>query len=314
MSPNCGICELPCVNDESDPSVKCSGACAKSFHSNCVKSDKEGTKTRSLRDWKCKECRDPSSVNSSVGSATVPLTKDFFMRVLDNLKTDVFGELKSFRTELAELNASAKFISDKLDESSQLWKEVTQELTVIKKENYELQLKNANLSSEVGVLKDKVRSLEQYSRVNNIEISGLPVTAGENVVDLVKDVGTAIGVAVKNGDISATHRVPSFKKERTPSIIVQFLSRSTREAWLRGFREKKEVLAHQVNPAFPKQKFYINEHLSPDNKVFLAKLKEKCKEVKYDYAWCRDGKFFVRKAQGEKYKRIDTYEDLNKLK
>lgn len=315
MSSICGICDLPCVNEDSDSVVKCGGVCAKPFHWSCVKSDKEGTKTRSNKDWKCKECRDPSSsVNSSASSAAAALTKDFLVRVLDSFKTDVFSELKTFRNEMSELSTSVKFLSDKLDESTKLWTEVKTELAMIKKENNELQLRNASLSSEVGLLKDKVRSLEQYSRTNNIEISGLPVTPQENVVDLIKDVGAALRIDVQDRDISAAHRVPSFKKERTPSLIVQFVSRSSRDTWIRQFKEKKEILAHQVNSSFPKQKIYINEHLSPDNKVFLAKLKAKCKEVGYDYAWCREGKFFVRKTHGDRCKRIDSYEDVNKLK
>lgn len=74
------------------------------------------------------------------------------------------------------------------------------------------------------------------------------------------------------------------------------------------------MTANQVNSAFPKQRMFVNEHLSPENKVFLSQLKAKCKEVGYTYAWCRDGKFFVRKKQGDKFKKVDTYEEMGKLK
>lgn len=61
-------------------------------------------------------------------------------------------------------------------------------------------------------------------------------------------------------------------------------------------------------------KLYINEHLSPENKVFLNKLKSKTKELGYAFTWCRDGKFFVRKSQGDKYIRIESYDAIDKLK
>lgn len=41
------------------------------------------------------------------------------------------------------------------------------------------------------------------------------------------------------------------------------------------------MTAHQINASFPKHNVYVDEHLSPDNKVFLAKPKVKCKDVGY---------------------------------
>lgn len=315
MSTNCGVCSQPCVADESDVVVRCNGVCSRLFHSRCVKDDLTGKKTRSFKDWKCKDCRNTSSAPSSVESTScTSLTKDYFVSVLENFKFEVFKELKIFRGEVEELSTSVKFLSDKMDESTKLLKEVKSELATVKKENEELKIKNAAMSSDVCSLKDKIRSLEQYTRKNNIEISGLPVTARENVVDLVKDVGVSLGLDFHATDISAAHRVPSYNRERTPALIVQFINRTSRDDWLKRFREKKGLTAHQVNSAFPHQNIYINEHLSPDNKVFLANLKSKCKEVGYSFAWCRDGKFFVRRAQGERFKRINTYDDVEKLK
>ncbi|KAG8310950.1 hypothetical protein J6590_053451 [Homalodisca vitripennis] len=74
------------------------------------------------------------------------------------------------------------------------------------------------------------------------------------------------------------------------------------------------MTAEQINAAFPAQKIYVSEHLTPENKMFLSKLKNKCKESGYKFAWCKDGKFFVRKCEGERFIRIENDEELNKLK
>ncbi|XP_054260386.1 uncharacterized protein LOC128985036 [Macrosteles quadrilineatus] len=192
-------------------------------------------------------------------------------------------------------------------------KEVKTEFAVLKEENEELRTKNITLTSKVEKLNDKVRNLEQYSRKNNVEISGLPVTPKENVFELVRDVGSALGMEIDEKDISAAHRVPSFSKDRHQPLIVQFVSRLTRDSMIGKFRDKKKMIAHEVNASFPKDSMYVNEHLSPDNKVFLKSLKNKCKEIGYEYAWCRDGKFFVRKCQDAKCKKIDNYDELLKL-
>lgn len=315
MSSNCGVCLKSC-DITSDQAVKCSGNCDRFFHARCVKDDVEGKKTRSNKDWRCKDCRkESSSTQSSTSSApTLHITKEFLLKVLDEFKSEMFNEFKAVRTEMGELTASVSFVSDKLDENATLFKEFKDDLAAVKQENAEMRRQVDSMDSELCYLRDKVRTLEQYSRKNNIEISGIPVTQKENIQKLVMDVGSALGVDVKEQHISAAHRVPSFNNKRTPALVVQFISRVSREDWLSKFREKKELYAHQVNTSFPKQKVYINEHLSPDNKVFLARLKVKCKEVGYMYAWCKEGKFFVRKAQGDNVCRINTYDEMDQLK
>lgn len=310
MSTNCGVCGNLCSEGDA---VKCVGKCEKSFHIACVKDDIEGKKTRSYRDWRCKDCRNVSSSHSSVVSETSPaITKDFLLKALEELKTEVFKELRS---ECDELSTSMKFMSDKVDESTAFMKTMRSEFAALKRENEDLRVKNETLTGEVSALTNRLTSLEQYTRKDNVEISGLPVTPNEDVVTLLKDVGAAVGVKISEEDVSAAHRVPSYHKNRTPSLIVKFVRRSTRDIILGKFREKKGgMTAKDVNPTFSQERVFINEHLSPDNKVFLAKLKSKCKDVGYAYAWARDGKFFVRRCQGERFKRINNYVDLQNLK
>ncbi|XP_046670989.1 uncharacterized protein LOC124360995 [Homalodisca vitripennis] len=200
---------------------------------------------------------------------------------------------------MGDLSTSVSFVSNKLDESNSLMKEIRTDLAAMKRENEELRSQNRHLTCEVDVLKGKVRMLEQYSRKDNVEVSGLPVTQNEDVFDVVRDLGAAVGVDIQQQDISTAHRVPSYQRDRIPSLVVKFVRRATRDKLIENYRQKKTAMtAIDVNPALPMQRIYINEHLSPDNKVFLSKLKTKCKEIGFMYAWCRDGKFFVRKCPG----------------
>lgn len=309
MSSNCGICEDPLI-EENDLIIKCAGVCDTSFHSRCIQDDVKGTKTRSFRDWRCKKCR----ISSDGMPAHKMKCSEDLIKVIEDFKRQVFTELKSTRADLNALSESMHFVSNKMDESTNLMKEIKSELAAVKKENENLRSMNIALTTEVTSLKNRVRSLEQYSRKNNVEIYGIPETPKENAMELVKDVGTALGLEIQEADISIAHRVPAFKKDRPPSLIVQFARRTTRDSLLNRFKEKKGMTAQQVHKAFPAQNIYVNEHLAPENKHFLAKLKQKCKDVGYDYAWCRDGRFFVRKCQGERYRRVDSYEEMDKLK
>ncbi|KAG8312242.1 hypothetical protein J6590_026688 [Homalodisca vitripennis] len=52
---------------------------------------------------------------------------------------------------------------------------------VVKRENVELRAENEVICQELTELRGRTRELEQYSRRNNIKISGLPVTNGESM-------------------------------------------------------------------------------------------------------------------------------------
>lgn len=311
MSAICGACSISFERDGSE--VTCSGLCERYFHAECVKEDVESKKTRSA--WKCKDCRvsSQSSVKSSL-SSEAQITKEFLRQVLDGFKDEVFGELKSFRKEMSELKSSTQFLSDTVETANSLMSQLKTEFAKMRKENEVLQTKNNVMSCEVEELRDRVRTLEQYTRRCNVEISGVPVTANESVPVIVKDVGAALGVPVRDVDIAAAHRIPSFKKDVIPSIVVQFQHRATRDSWVSSFKKKKMLTAKEVNVSFPASKVWVNEHLSPENKLFLSKLKKKCRDIGYKYAWCRDGKFYARKSDGEKFHKIFCANDIEKLK
>lgn len=317
----CGVCKKS-SSEESD--VKCTGSCGFVFHPECIKGELEKKVTRQSKEYKCKDCRTTSSQGSAKStSATVSvLSKDFLLSVMEGFKKEVFSEMESFkkevfselvafRSDVNSLSSSLQFISDKMDSSNKLMEQLNSQFKQLKKENEEMKSKYLAVNTKVSELQDRLRNLEQYTRVNNIEVNGLPVTKEECVKDLVRDLGAAIGVEVQANDVSTAHRVPSFNRDRDQALIIQFTSRARREEWISKYRAKKPALtAQQVNQRFPSQRVYINDHLSPENKQLLSRLKKKCREVGYTFAWCRDSKFFARKSEGDPVKRIYSFEDI----
>ncbi|XP_046687144.1 uncharacterized protein LOC124372779 [Homalodisca vitripennis] len=192
--------------------------------------------------------------------------------------------------------------------------EIRSKFAELQKENILLKAKNETLSKEVNDLQERMRNSEQNSRVKNIEISGLPVTKNKNVTELVADLGAALGVDIKETDVGAAHRIPSFRTDIELVLIAQFSTKGMKEQWITKARQKKSLTARDVNQHFPIQRVYIDDHLSPENKQFLAKLKQKGRDIGYKFVWSRDGKFFARKAEGDPVKKIVTYEYLDKLK
>ncbi|KAG8251295.1 hypothetical protein J6590_082454 [Homalodisca vitripennis] len=218
----CGVCNVKINNSDE---VKCAGVCGAVFHATCIKSEGDGVSTRSLQNWKCKDCR-LLSTSSKSSAASTAITKEFL-------------------------------------------------------------------------------------------ISGIPTTSQEDVKHIVKDLGVALRVEIQLNNIAAAHRIPSYKS-RLPAMVVQFHDRDIKEALLSKFREAKtrsdHLTADKINRAFPPGRVHVNYHLTPENKQFLAMLKKKCQDVGYVFVWCRDGKFFVRKAAGERVLMVSTLDNIDKLK
>ncbi|KAG8253315.1 hypothetical protein J6590_038190 [Homalodisca vitripennis] len=176
-------------------------------------------KTRSARQRKFKDCR---GLGLSQGSAT--LTKEFSLTVMDKFKEYFSEMLNTFKGGMVEMTASINFFSDKVDMANNLIGEPRGELSVLKNRNELLRgnvkpsprKKTHGVCSTVCELQGRVRALEQ---------NRLPVTPQEDIMSIDKDVGAAIGVHV-----TVAHRVPpSFRKERTPSLVVQFYAKTLKD-------------------------------------------------------------------------------------
>ena len=75
-------------------------------------------------------------------------------------------------------------------------------------ENERLRDKVSNLESKVVSLKINQNMLEQYGRRNNIEVSGILDSVGDNdLEEKVISVFANIGIDVKSNDIEACHRI-----------------------------------------------------------------------------------------------------------
>lgn len=237
---------------------------------------------------------------------------------MENFKREIATELKAVKSDTVDLKSSMQHLSDTVDDVNKQFAEFKTEIGKIKKVNEELRVQNVALNGKVIELQERLRNLEQYSRKNNVEISGIPKSANEDVRAIVGDIGRALGLEVQPSQIAAAHRIPSFNKTRTPSLVVQFAERTTKEAFIARYKESRARSAHltadKVNKIFPHDRAYVNDHLSPENKIFFAKLKAKCKDLGYAFVWSRDGKFFAKQSAGDKTFKVSTYEEMGKLK
>lgn len=193
--------------------------------------------------------------------------------LIDDLVSKVNIKLKDLGLgEHASLCESVRFISQEFDE--------------MKLRQEDLLASNKVLLSRNEALEERVADLEQYSRMNNVEIKGVPSSQGEDCVAIVRRIGDAVECPVSPADIDTVHRVSSKTTEK--SIIARFCSRDKKMSSLGRLAEPDCALT-------------ISASL-----VALA-LK---KEHKWKRLWTDNCQIKARKADDSRVYRISTESDL----
>lgn len=96
-----------------------------------------------------------------------------------------------------------------------------------------------------------------------------------------------------------------------PSIVAQFVTRSTRSIWLVA-AGKKCFKVSGLATSFPKEPVFINEHLTPLNKTVLGRARHLMGKAKLVSLWTRESAILVRKAERSPTVRVRSVMDVNK--
>ena len=157
--------------------------------------------------------------------------------------------------EITEMRTTLEFVSAKLDVITRLQKDLETATQAIAK----LQQENKQKEENIMTLESRVDELEQYSKNDNIVITGLNVhyrsVAGavsstmqdyDNITDselesletqVISYLNSNIGTEICPADISACHTLKS--KKTTKDIILQVVNRKTK--FSRDLRKQKKI-------------------------------------------------------------------------
>ncbi|XP_072144521.1 uncharacterized protein [Dermacentor andersoni] len=227
-------------------------------------------------------------------------TKDLreMTRALENLRRD-------FREEMWELKKSVSYCTDICNDV----KDTTNEIKNLRLEMQELLKPNTELKGENARLSQRCEELEQYQRLNSLEIKGVP--DGKDPLAIISKIGESVAVTTDTMvDIDTCHYVRTFNAD-VKNIVVRFVRRNQRNELLSKCRKKKidsSMLGLEgTTPVF------VNEHLTPKNKALLSDAIKKKKAAKWKFAWTTGGKVLVRKDEDSDIIRIAHEGDLDKI-
>ncbi|XP_041981439.1 uncharacterized protein LOC121734865 [Aricia agestis] len=300
------------------------GKCGGHYHFTCAGISessyrKLGQEKKSA--WRCIPCR--AQVQSSDPANTVSLA-DILLEI-KNLRTD----FNTMKTDLNDIKSDISSTKQCMLDLNMKWSDMQQRfddiegrlngfedkvscITTLQKD-----LKKAN--EIISALEQNNNTQDQFSRLNNIEISGIPMRNGENLYSMLHDLCSVVGFSLCETDIDTVHRVRRHittdkQALRHPAIIVRFTQRRRKDQLLAAARARRTLSSAELGLQGPACAVYISDHLTPTNKLLLKRARELKVEKQYAYLWVRDCKILLRKNDKSNVIRISSESDLLKIK
>lgn len=305
---SCKVCAKP-VNRK-NPGLQCGSFCGRFYHGLCI--NIVGNMLDNLRSegvmWTCLDCRNS---RKSVGESTIPRSSHNTSDSASHALVEIREELAKIRESQAALLQSVEFCSHKISE----FEREIKKLNEYTRKTDQLSEENKNMRLEMDDLHARIDDLEQVSRLNNIEIQGVPEKKGEDLHRLVEEMGEQMDCTLVTSTIDYVHRVQlnqNTAKNKIKNIIIKFNSRKERDRFLLAARTKRIRNGHSSRLSFEgiSDDVYINEHLTLANKILFKEARETAKTKLYKYVWIKNGVIFCRKTDSS---RIFTIRDRGSL-
>lgn len=343
---NCAKCRLVVTDG-----VNCS-VCKGILHYGCA-GIAETTYRKMTSDkkanWRCVSCRagnnlatdvvpaetqhpqDPSSAPAASGASSAELQQGF-ASILKEIH-DFRDEFRLIKTDLVTCKDGIQEINTKLNEMESRVSFVEDSVSQMKEKTELVAKLQSDLNTAtkmITTLQQEFDAREQYSRINNIEISGLPFKKGENLNSILHDMYTVVGLTFEAHHIDSIQRVRRFQtaddneggdndrgrssKNREPAVIVKFTRRIYKDQLLSAVRARKGITTSSIGLNGPALNLYLGDHLTPASKMLLKRARDLKRDNKLAYLWIRDCKILARKTETSKVMVINNNFDFNKIK
>ena len=159
-------------------------------------------------------------------------------------------KLRPFHEAMDDLKQSVDFVSEKFDSLANRVSDVEEKCKDVQTENIFLKAEVLRLSNVIKQHSESLSNIEQYSRRDCIEISGIPEEPGEDTNELTIKIGSLMGLNIDKNDISVSHHLPMKGQLRSyssrlrpragavsnavsqhPRIIVKFVRRDIKDVF-----------------------------------------------------------------------------------
>ncbi|KAI5634615.1 hypothetical protein NE865_12678 [Phthorimaea operculella] len=308
-----------CGNEVND-FIQC-GECNNYLDFDCAGITEVGWRRLGARQaaWCCPTCKigapnsnlnpDKNEGNSakSTPSSPQPVTLEQVMQELTTIKNTLAtlpalqAGIQAVRDDIGKINTSVSELSKKV--------KILEDKVKVAEGTQEAVLK---LEARVVQLEEDLNEKNQWARLNNVEIKGVPLKDRENLFDIVSKIGSKVMFPISKQSINFLARIPS-KDDKSKPIIVSFVNRYAKEDFVAAARSTRKIYPADIGLEGNNQ-IFVNDHLTIRNKLLLNEAKKLKLQYNYQYAWVKNSKIFVRKDDHSKIIAIKNAEDLTKIR
>ncbi|KAK5647374.1 hypothetical protein RI129_002266 [Pyrocoelia pectoralis] len=311
----CNVCEetfLP----ESD-FVHCEG-CNSNIHYLC-----SGVRETTFRKltieaklaWRCGKCKVKAYSSADTQFEPKPdiINAGMLSIITLAVKEAIKEETKLFSDKLDAFQQSLDFYHDQIGDLKKLICEKDKRLDECFSTIDKLNSDNVNLKKENFDAKQRINRLEQYSRLNCVEIRGVPEPRDENVLSTVAAVGRVLNFPLDKSMVDACHRLVSnqSRPQEPRRIILKFISRIHAEEFLKARKIKRNFSTKDLDPSSgTPSPIYVNEFLSPEYRRLYYQCREFKKSNNVKFLWVKSGKIMMRKTENSRVYVINSTSDF----
>ena len=173
-----------------------------------------------------------------------------------------------------------------------------------------------HLEDELMEQREKYNELEQYSRKNCINISGLPETPNEDLAAKMIQLGSKLGVTLSAADIDTTHRLGKPDRNRARTCIVKFVRFDKRQELYAARKKLRDNTVHSALRQLlntTEDGVFITENLTRANQEVMFAARQLKRGGKLYAAWSDVGRMKVRTGRDAPTKIIRKIDDLRQL-
>jgi hypothetical protein len=232
-------------------------------------------------------------------------------RINDNVSA-LRSDHSIFKETLENVNSRLMEIESSLNASAVRQDTFDKQLHDVKSQMQQ----SSGLPTQMQKLEHKLLTMEQQARDCNIEIVNIPDRRNENLISIITNLGGVTKQPILQSEIVAVHRVPHAdqKDSRPKNIVVKFTTRVLRDNVITASRSIKDLTTEHLGISGHKQKIYVNEHLTLQNKHLFRECRNKAKAQNYKYIWVKHGVILLRKTDTSPVLAVRTEQDFIKIK
>ncbi|CAG4964406.1 unnamed protein product [Parnassius apollo] len=142
------------------------------------------------------------------------------MKKLVTTVPSLIEDIKSIKVELIHLKESCEYNSSSFKSFQDQVFSFERGVSQIEKIRNSLAMAN----KEIANLKSVIQTNEQWSRLSNVEVKGIPLKPNENLFVTAKSMGKAVGYEFQKSQINYISRIPMFNTKEK-AIIINFINR-----------------------------------------------------------------------------------------